>query len=229
MRRQGSRLFARRWGAGLMAGVLAAIPAAAQGVRDHTRPDAPREATATVSESQANELTLTVIDVAPRPLQTWVRAAGSLDATRRVLVATVPAADAVLVQPGQRARVFPPQSKSLMTQARVSRVTPRPDGSAVVELALPVAPSYDAPLYVVEIVTERGTFLAVSNEAIIEEGEQHVVYVEQGPGRYVPREIETGLRGELFTEVVDGLAEGDRVVTFGSFFIDAEYKLKLAQ
>ena len=52
------------------------------------------------------------------------------------------------------------------------------------------------------------------------------MYVEQHPGHYVPRDIHTGLMGELYAEVLHGLELGERVVTFGSFFIDAEHKLK---
>jgi len=43
---------------------------------------------------------------------------------------------------------------------------------------------------------------------------------------YAPREIQIGLQGELFTEITGGLKEGEQVVTFGSFFIDADHKLK---
>jgi len=38
--------------------------------------------------------------------------------------------------------------------------------------------------------------------------------------------VQIGLQGELFTEVTGGLKEGEQVVTFGSFFIDADHKLK---
>jgi len=52
------------------------------------------------------------------------------------------------------------------------------------------------------------------------------VYVQGSEGSYAPREVELGLQGELFTEVVKGLMPGEQVVTFGSFFIDADHKLK---
>lgn len=204
----------------LIALALLATAVSAQSVRDRTRPSE-----TTVSEQQAVELTLTVLETQRRPLQTWVRTAGTLDDTGRVLVADVPAPEADLVQVGQRARAFPPQSKSSMTQAKVRRVTKLGD-RARVEAALPVAPSYDAAHYVMEIVVDRGTFLAVPNEAIIDEGDREVVYVELGEGQYAPRDIRTGLKGELYAEVLEGLEEGDRVVTFGSFFIDSEHKLK---
>ena len=41
-----------------------------------------------------------------------------------------------------------------------------------------------------------------------------------------PQTITAGLQGELYTEVTGGVGDGDQVVTFGSFFIDSEYKLK---
>jgi len=208
----------------LLAAGAPASPAQAQGVRDRTRPTTTRDET-TVSESQGVELTLTVVETAPRALQTWVRTAGTLDEGRRTLVAYLAPTEAQLIELDQRVRVFPPESKSSMTQAKISRIVPEGPRTRV-EAILPVAPSYDAVRYVMEIIVERGTFLGVSNEAIIEEGDRQVVYVQQGEGRYTPREIRTGLKGELYAEVLDGLEPGERVVTFGSFFIDAEHKLK---
>ena len=63
-------------------------------------------------------------------------------------------------------------------------------------------------------------------EAIIEEGDRQVVYMQHGPGQYMAQEVRTGVRGELYSEVVEGLTADTLVVTFGSFFIDAEQKLK---
>ena len=47
--------------------------------------------------------------------------------------------------------------------------------------------------------------------------------------QYTPHEIHTGIQGELYTQVLDGVKDGDQVVTFGSFFIDAEHKLKATE
>ena len=77
-----------------------------------------------------------------------------------------------------------------------------------------------------EIVTEPLESLSVPNEAIIETDDKHMVYVETEKGRYLPATIELGVQGELYTQVRSGLKDGDRVVTFGSFFIDANHKLK---
>ena len=88
-------------------------------------------------------------------------------------------------------------------------------------------PGHDGSLwYVLEIVTEPLESLSIPNEAIIEVDGKHVVYVQAEKGRYLPREIQPGIQGELYTQVLDGLKAGEQVVTFGSFFIDADYKLK---
>jgi hypothetical protein len=195
----------------------------AQNVREHTRPT-PNRSTA-VTESQATELTLTTTEVAVRPIQVWVRTAGAIDASRKNVVALVPATDGALIRVGQRVRMFSPQSRSRMYQARISRVEPR--GPQLAVTATLVGTGYENSLrYILEIVTERGEFLSVPNEAILEAGGKQIVYVEQSGGSYGRREIAVGAQGELFTEVLEGLKLGERVVTIGSFFIDAEHKLK---
>jgi hypothetical protein len=178
-----------------------------------------------VDESQAEALTLTLSAVSPRPVQTWIRTAGTIDKTGKILQAVVTGPDAALIKPGQRARVFPPSSKSSMYQAFVTRAVPH-DGSVAVEAALASLGRPNTTIYVMEIVVEQGPYLSVPNEAIIEEGDKHIVYVQQQRGQYLPQEIQTGVQGELYTQVLDGVRDGDQVVTFGSFFIDAEQKLK---
>ncbi len=178
-----------------------------------------------VNESQATELTLTLSQAAVRPIQQIVRTAGTIDKTRKVLTADVFPPDAALMQVGQRVRTFPLESKSSMFQARITRVMRRGD-RVTVEATLTSQGRQGSSAYVTEIVVERGEFLSVPNEAIIEEGDTRIVYVQKHPGHFEPQEVHTILQGELYTQVMHGLSEGDQVVTFGSFFIDSEYKLK---
>jgi multidrug efflux pump subunit AcrA (membrane-fusion protein) len=195
----------------------------AQSIRDRIRLS-PEKRTP-ITEEQANELTLTLNTAAVRPIQIWVRTAGAIDAAGRTITATLPAHEAGHVKVGQRVRAFPPESRSSMFQAKVTRVTLGPAGTLVgVTLS---GPAHAGSLrYVLEIVTEPLESLSVPNEAIIETDGKHVVYVETEKGRYLPAEIEPGVQGELYTQVRSGLKDGDRVVTFGSFFIDANHKLK---
>ena len=203
--------------------VIAPGSVRAQNVRDHTRLT-PGRSTA-VTEAQATELTLTLTETSVRPIQIWVRTAGAIDGSRKTITALVPAAEGAHIRVGQRVRAFSPESRSRMYQARISRIVPRQGGVSVVA-TLAAQGLEDSTRYVLEIVTELGEFLSVPNEAIIETEGKRVVYVPQGQGRYVPREIQAGVQGELFTQVLEGLKPGDQVVTFGSFFIDAEYQLK---
>lgn len=198
----------------------------AQGIRERIRLKN-RDSSANVSESQGIDVTLTRSTVATRQIQQIVRTGGSIDKTLKVLTAIVPSPDAERVKPGQRARAFPPESKSSMFQARVTRVIPQA-GRSLVEVTLSGSGLQDVSNYVVEITVELGEFLSVPNEAIIEEEDRRVVYVAEEKDRYMPREIQGGIQGELYTEIKSGVKEGDEVVTFGSFFIDSEYKLKLA-
>ena len=112
-----------------------------------------------------------------------------------------------------------------MYQARVVRVAP--DGKGVrADLELAAVGWPTAKGYVAEIVTDHGELLSVPNEAIIEEGGTRVVYRQSADGQYEPTPVQTGVQGELYTQVTGGLKDGDQVVTFGSFFIDSEFKLK---
>ena len=203
--------------------VMVGSIARAQGVRDHTRLT-PNRAT-TVSEAQATELTLTVSEVAVRPIQTWVRTAGVIDGARKTISATLSAAEHAVVKVGQRVRAFPPESRSSMSQATITSVGSK-GGRAEITARLSGPANEGTTRYVLEIVAEHGHFLSIPNEAIIETGGKHIVYTQQAPGRYEPKEVQLGLQGELYTQVLSGLQPGEQVVTFGSFFVDADYKLK---
>lgn len=204
--------------------LVAALAASAfsQSIRDRIRLS--RDKLTPITDEQANELTLTLNEAAVRPIQIWVRTAGAIDASGRTITATVAPNEADYVKVGQRVRAFPPESRSSMFQAKVTRLST--DGQTLVVASLS-GPGYaGGTRYVLEIVTEPLESLSVPNEAIIESDGKHIVYVEEAKGRYVPREIRPGLQGELYTQVLEGLMPGQQVVTFGSFFIDADYKLK---
>ena len=212
---------AARLSFGLACSLLLTAAANAQDPRQHTRL-VPRGTT--VTQSQAEALTLTLGAAAIRPVQTWIRTAGTIDKSGKVLTAALSGPDATLVKAGQPVRAFPPSAKSSMYQAYITRVVPHGAG-VTVEATLRATGRANATLYVMEIVIERGPFLSVPNEAIIEEGDRHIVYVQRN-GQYSPQEIHTGIQGEIYTQVLDGVQPDTQVVTFGSFFIDAEHKLK---
>jgi Cu(I)/Ag(I) efflux system membrane fusion protein len=70
--------------------------------------------------------------------------------------------------------------------------------------------------------------LAVPESAVMDTGSRQAVLVDKGEGRFEPREVKLGHRGEGYIEVREGLAENDPVVTSANFLIDAESNLKAA-
>ena len=208
-------------GAALVLPLIGISASDAAGVRDFTRM-APNT---TVNDAQASELTLTLTEASKRPIQNWIRTAGRLDASGKVLSTFVRAPESDLIRVGQRFQAYTVNSRTRMHLGFITKIMPQA-GGAVVEGTLPVEATRDVARYLMEIVVERGPYLSIPNAAIIEEGADHVVYLQNQPGHYTPQVIRTGLQGEQYTQVTEGLKEGDQIVSVGSFFIDAETKLK---
>src|SRR5215470_10188097 len=70
--------------------------------------------------------------------------------------------------------------------------------------------------------------LSVPTSAVIDSGARQVVLIDRGDGRFEPRAVKLGMRGDGFVEVLDGLREGEQVVVAANFLIDAEANLKAA-
>jgi membrane fusion protein, copper/silver efflux system len=75
--------------------------------------------------------------------------------------------------------------------------------------------------------------LAVPASAVIDTGSRQLVYVETTPGAYALRAVKVGAEGELqgdgssrWVPVLKGLTSGEKVVSSGSFLIDAEAQLR---
>jgi Cu(I)/Ag(I) efflux system membrane fusion protein len=67
--------------------------------------------------------------------------------------------------------------------------------------------------------------LAIPESAVIDTGSRQFAYREARPGVYDCLQVWLGPRSGDFYPVVRGLAAGDRVVTSGSFLVDAETRL----
>ena len=98
-----------------------------------------------------------------------------------------------------------------------------------VELANPNGLLKPAMFANVELtVSHRGKVLTVPNSAVIDSGTRQVVLVQLAEGRFEPRTVKLGSRSENFAVVLDGISEGEQVVTSANFLIDAESNLKAA-
>ena len=70
--------------------------------------------------------------------------------------------------------------------------------------------------------------LVVPAEAVIRTGERNLLVVALGNGRFAPREVALGPSGEGYVQVLEGLADGDEIVTSAQFLIDSESNLREA-
>jgi len=70
--------------------------------------------------------------------------------------------------------------------------------------------------------------LAIPESAIVRSGIRNQVFVVTGPGRFEPRTVKTGAEAGGYVQILDGLTDGEIVVSSGSFLIDSESKLREA-
>lgn len=77
-----------------------------------------------------------------------------------------------------------------------------------------------------DLTADLGSALVVPRSAVLRDGRRSVAYVEKTAGRYEQRSVKTGRVGDEGIEILEGLAEGERVVTQGNLMIDAEAQLR---
>lgn len=70
--------------------------------------------------------------------------------------------------------------------------------------------------------------LTIPTSAVLDSGSRRIVLIDKGDGRFEPRAVTLGRRGDGIVEVKDGVDEGEAVVTSANFLIDAESNLKAA-
>ncbi|MBI5919280.1 MAG: efflux RND transporter periplasmic adaptor subunit [Nitrosomonadales bacterium] len=81
----------------------------------------------------------------------------------------------------------------------------------------------------VELATgHAAAVLSIPLSAVLDSGVRQLALVQIAEGRFEPRTLQLGRRDGEFAEVLDGLTEGERVVTKANFLIDAESNLKAA-
>ncbi|MFL6948887.1 MAG: efflux RND transporter periplasmic adaptor subunit [Xanthobacteraceae bacterium] len=146
-------------------------------------------------------------------------AEGDLAAIKVGTRATV-AVRAYMAQPieGMVTFIYPVLRAETRT-ARVRIEVPNPDGRLKIDMYADV---------VFQAGAEEAPVIAVPTSAVIDSGTRQVVLVAKGEGRFEPRPVKLGRRGENYVEVLEGLSKGEEVVTSATFLIDAESNLKAA-
>jgi Cu(I)/Ag(I) efflux system membrane fusion protein len=111
-----------------------------------------------------------------------------------------------------------PELRAETRTARVRIEIPNPDGRLKVDMYA-------------DVVFQTGAaepVAAVPASAVIDSGTRQVVLVAKGEGRFEPRPVKLGMRGDGYVEVLEGVSKGEEVVTSATFLIDAESNLKAA-
>ncbi|RWO05794.1 MAG: efflux RND transporter periplasmic adaptor subunit [Mesorhizobium sp.] len=111
-----------------------------------------------------------------------------------------------------------PEIQGQTRTARIRIELPNPDGLLLANMYAEVA------------IATGGTdpVVTVPDSAVIDTGNRQVVIVDKGEGSFEPRDVKIGMRGEGMTEIMEGIAEGERIVVSANFLIDAESNLKAA-
>jgi len=118
--------------------------------------------------------------------------------------------------PGKVTFVYPTITAATRT-ARVRIELPNTDGALMPDM-------YGT----VSIDSGEVRVLAVPDSSVIDSGMRTIVLIDKGEGRFEPREIKTGRRGNGYVAVLEGISEGEKVVVAANFLIDAESNLKSA-
>jgi Cu(I)/Ag(I) efflux system membrane fusion protein len=151
------------------------------------------------------------------------------------VIADVSEADLPMLKLGARAtvtfRAYPAQPvegqvsfiyPELRAETRTARVridVPNVDGRLKIDMYADV---------VFQAGADEEPVAAVPISAIIDSGTRQVVLIAKGEGRFEPRPVKLGRRGEDYVEVLEGVTNGEEVVTSATFLIDAESNLKAA-
>ena len=129
-----------------------------------------------------------------------------------------------------RARSFPGRTFSGTISVIYPQVN-RETRTARVRIELTNADLALLPDMYVDAEIETGSqapVIAVPDSSVLDTGSRQAVLVDKGEGRFEPRMVKLGRRGDGFVEVREGLTGGEAVVTSANFLIDAESNLKAA-
>ncbi len=119
---------------------------------------------------------------------------------------------------GRVAFVYPTVNAQTRT-AKVRVEVPNPDLLLKVDMYATV--EIAAPLYAAPI-------LAIPDSAVLDTGTTQTVLVDRGEGRFEPRAVKLGPKADGYVAVLDGVAEGEKIVVGANFLIDAESNLRAA-
>jgi membrane fusion protein, copper/silver efflux system len=157
------------------------------------------------------------------------------DLTRVWVIADVAESDLADIKPGTPALVTVRAYPTQPIEGKVTFIYPevRPETrTARVRIEVPNPEErLKTDMYADVVFQVRGNqppVVAIPTGAVIDSGTRQVVLIAKGEGRFEPRPVKLGRRGDGYVEILDGVTQGEEVVTTATFLIDAESNLQTA-
>jgi Cu(I)/Ag(I) efflux system membrane fusion protein len=148
------------------------------------------------------------------------------------VLAAVPEVQSSWISRGKSVEVRVPAHPGRIFEGTVDYLYPELDEATRTQRVRVVLPNPDDDLHpgmyadVAIFGGARRDVLLVPSEAVIHTGERTVVVVAESQGRYRPVPVRVGAERDGQTVVLDGVEEGQSVVTSGQFLIDSEASLR---
>ncbi|OGC90441.1 MAG: hypothetical protein A2W25_13600 [candidate division Zixibacteria bacterium RBG_16_53_22] len=139
------------------------------------------------------------------------------------------------IKVGQKAQVELSYQPGIVTDGVISYIYPSLESetkTARVRIEVRNTPNIDfkpemyATVTIFSPIAYEG--LAVPSQAIIRTGERNIAVVALGDGYFESRDVKLGVAAEGYVVIVEGLKEGEMIVTSSQFLIDSESNLRTA-
>jgi Cu(I)/Ag(I) efflux system membrane fusion protein len=147
------------------------------------------------------------------------------------VIASIPETDLPLVNSGLKVALEFPSAPSAAAEGTVDYIYPTIDpGTRTAQVRIEVDNRSGAlrPGAYADITLDLGgeARVAIPTEAVLRDSRGAHVVIALGEGRFVGRSVRLGASGGGLTQVVQGLASGERVVVSGQFLLDSEVNLR---
>jgi len=141
--------------------------------------------------------------------------------------------DAAAVRVGTPATIIVDAVPGRTFQGRVTFIYPQLDEktrtlTARVQVANAAGTLRPGMYATAELARAGRRAVSVPLRAVLPTGTTDLVFVNRGDGRFVPREVRVGARGDSLVEIVQGLKPGDEVVASATYLLDSESNLAAA-
>lgn len=194
-------------------------------------PAVPGRAAFQLSDRRQQLIGVRTVKAGRQPLRKTLRLPGRVSGDGGTILAQLLEIDSGKLAAGMEAALMGPDGQRVT--ARVDEVDESLDTltrsfSVSLRAGEPAAWLKSGIFVEVRIALHFGDRMAVPTDAVLDTGDQQIVFVAGPNGTYEPRQVRLGREGDDLVEVVTGVHEGERVVCAANFLIDSESRFRAA-